>query len=233
MSVARIGWVVDAQVDFMDPDGRLYVKDLGSDEDVGSVRIVGTLRGAVDWMREHCGVTVFTGDWHGMEDEEIDPARPDPAMGTYPPHCMGRSDDPEERAGAEIIPEIRPSDPLVLTLEATPADAADLAWRAVVEHRPVFIRKKRFDVFEGNGATEAFLEALTRELGGSVEIVVVGVARDVCVTQAVDGMQARGYRVTALSDATWGLGLEPEAATLARWAKKGRVATLEELRRDG
>jgi hypothetical protein len=42
-------------------------------------------------------------------------------------------------------------------------------------------------------------------------------------------MQARDYEVTALSDATWGLGLEPEAVTLRRWAKKGRVTTLGEL----
>ena len=58
---------------------------------------------------------------------------------------------------------------------------------------------------------------------------MIGVARDVCVTQAVDGLQARGYAVTAVRDATWGLGLEPEAETLARWAGQGRVVTLAEL----
>ena len=94
----------------------------------------------------------------------------------------------------------------------------------------MLIHKTRFDVFAGNASTEAFLAALEDALGASLTFVVIGVARDVCVTQAVDGMHARGYEVTALSDATWGLGLEPEAATLARWAKKGRVATLAELR---
>jgi hypothetical protein len=34
-----------------------------------------------------------------------------------------------------------------------------------------------------------------------LEFFVVGVARDVCVTQAIDGMQARNYHVTALPDA--------------------------------
>ena len=62
------------------------------------------------------------------------------------------------------------------------------------------------------------------------EIVVAGVARDVCVTQAVDGMRERGYRTVAVRDTTWGLGLEDEAATLERWARGGRVVTLEELR---
>jgi nicotinamidase/pyrazinamidase len=229
VSERRVGWVVDAQVDFMRPEGRLYVRDLGDDSDPGAKQVVETLVDAVAWMREHCSVIVFTGDWHALEDDEIDPVSPDPTRGTYPPHCMGRSDDPSERSGAEIISEVRPPDPLILGLEAGPEDAEEVARRAVAEGRPVFIRKTRFDVFEGNAQSEAFLRALTHELGGSPTFVVVGVARDVCVTQAVDGMQARDYEVTALSDATWGLGLEPEAVTLRRWAKKGRVTTLGEL----
>ena len=42
-------------------------------------------------------------------------------------------------------------------------------------------------------------------------------------------MQARNYHVTALPDAMWGLGLEPEAATLGRWAEKGRVTTVNQV----
>ena len=220
---------MDAQVDFMDPEGRLYVKDLGSDEDVGSVQIVSTLGKAVEWMRATCALVVFTGDWHGMDDDEIDEVAPDPLAGTYPPHCMGRSDDPRERRGADVIPEIRPVDPIVLDIHASEQEARSIAARAVAESRPVFIRKNRFDVFVGNESTEAFLEGLASALGTHLAFVVVGVARDVCVTQAVDGMQARGYPVTVLSDATWGLGLEPEAKTLARWSEKGRVTTLDEL----
>lgn len=229
---ARIGWVVDAQVDFMDPAGRLYVKDLQSDEDLGSIRIVPTLERAVAWMRDNCDGLIFTGDWHGLDDDEIDATAPDPAAGTYPPHCMGRSEDASERAGAEIIDSIRPVEPLVLAIAAADDAAASVAKRAVTEHRPVFIRKNRFDVFAGNAATEAFLHGLEAELGAKLDFVVVGVARDVCVTQAVDGMQARGYAVTALSDATWGLGLEAEETTLARWSRKGRVTTLEDFLSD-
>jgi len=225
----RVGWVVDAQVDFMDPHGRLYVKDLGDASDPGSVQITDTLARAVAWMREHCAVVVFTGDWHALEDEEIDAVSPDPTAGTYPPHCMGRSPDAEERAGADVIPEIRPIDPIVLPLGADGAMAREVAALAVAESRPVFIRKNRFDVFTGNPATDAFLSALADELGGPLDFIVVGVARDVCVTQAVDGMQARDLSVTALSDATWGLGLEDESVTLARWAERGRVTTLDEL----
>lgn len=234
--VPRIGWVTDVQNDFMRPaheGGRLYVSDLGDPSDEGAVLARPKIEGAVRWMTANCDALVYTTDWHALEDEEIDPESPDPQAGTYPPHCMGLSDDPGMARGAEIIDSIRPERPLVLDRDADPADAAQLATRAVSEGRPVVIRKKRFDVFAGNPAAGPFVEGLVEELGGEAEFVVVGVARDVCVTQAVDGLQARGHRTTAVRDATWGLGLEDEADTLARWSTGGRVVTLAELESGG
>ena len=226
---ARVGWIVDVQRDFMHPGGRLYVRNLFDDSDPGAVRVIPALETATAWMREHCDVVVYTGDWHGFEDPEIDPTGPDAARGTYPPHCMGRSPDPEERAGAEVIADLRPVDPVVLAHDAGGGDARRAAGIAVRERRPVFVQKTRFDVFAGNAACETFVRSLGVALGRTPEFVVVGVARDVCVTQVVDGLQARGYAVTAVRDATWGLGLEPEADTLARWARRGRVVKLAEL----
>ena len=226
---ARVGWIVDVQEDFMNPEGRLYVRDLFDDSDPGAILVVPALEAGVAWMREHCDVIVYTGDWHGLDDPEIDPVAPDPALETYPPHCMGRSPDAEERAGAEVIAAIRPADPVVLAHDATAEDAARVAALAVRERRPVFVQKTRFNVFDGNPGCEVFVRSLGEALGRALEFVVIGVARDVCVTQAVDGLQARGYAVTAVRDATWGLGLEHEAETLARWAGRGRVVTLAEL----
>ena len=226
---ALVGWIVDVQEDFMNPEGRLYIHDLFDPADPGAVEVIPALEAATAWMRANCDVIVYTGDWHGLEDDEIDPVAPDPAAGTYPPHCMGRSPDAGERAGAEVIAQIRPRDPVVLAHDATEDAAARVAHRAVAQRRPVFVRKTRFNVFEGNRACEAFVRSLGEALGEVLEFVVIGVARDVCVTQAVDGLQARGYAVTAVRDATWGLGLEPEEDTLARWAGRGRVVTLAEL----
>ena len=226
---ALVGWIVDVQSDFMDPSGRLYVRDLFDDSDPGAVQIVPALEEAAAWMRAHCDVMVYTGDWHGVEDDEIDPIAPDPARGTYPPHCMGRSPDPEERAGAAVIAGIRPVDPVVLAHDAGIDAAEEAAQRAVAERRPVFVQKTRFNVFEGNPGADAFVRSLGDALGRPLRFVVIGVARDVCVTQAVDGLQERGYQVAAVRDATWGLGLEPEDATLARWAERGRVVTVAEL----
>ncbi len=229
----RIGWVVDVQNDFMIPaerGGRLYVHDLFDSGDPGAVRAVPAIERAVAWMREHCDVLVYTGDWHSLADEEIDPDHPDPEKGTYPPHCMGLSDDADERSGALVLESVRPRDPHVLARDAGPRDAVRVARAALADGRPIFVQKNRFDVFEGNPAAERLVQVLADDLGGDPDFVVAGVARDVCVTQAIDGLQARGYRTVAVRDATWGLGLEPESETLARWVRGGRVVTLAELR---
>jgi nicotinamidase-related amidase len=226
-TVARIGWVVDAQNDFLLPPeegGRLYVHNLfDGGEDAGARQAIPAIERAVEWMRARCDVVVYTGDWHSYADEEIDAVAPDPALGTYPPHCMGLSDDASEREGAEILASIRPADPLVLSRAASAADARALARRAVTERRPIFVHKSRFNVFEGNPATDALIDGLRDQLGRPVEVYVAGVARDVCVKQAVEGMlePARALPVTVITDATWGLGIEDEATSLARWLASG------------
>jgi nicotinamidase-related amidase len=223
----RVGWIVDVQNDFMLPPeqgGRLYVRDLfDNGQDAGATQIVPALVRAAEWMRANCDAVVYTGDWHAHDDAEIDPVAPDAAKGTYPPHCMGFSPDADEREGAQIIAEIRPAHPIVLERDAADADARDVARRAVDERRPVFIQKSRFSVFEGNPAADAFVRALRGHLGGAVEVYVIGVARDVCVKGAVEGMlePVRGVPVTLVTDATWGLGIETEAESLRRWMDAG------------
>lgn len=229
----RVGWIVEVQYDFMVPPaegGRLYVADLWDPTDEGAVLARPAIEAAVTWMRSNCDVLVYTGDWHDRSDPEIDERDPDPHAGTYPPHCMGRSDDPEERKGAEILASIRPEDPVVLELGATDADGHRVASEAIRQRRPVFIHKNELDVFTGNPATDAFLETLVEELGGDPLFYVIGVARDVCVTRAVDGLQARGHETAAVKDATWGLGIEDEEVTLERWRRGGRVLTVDQLR---
>jgi nicotinamidase-related amidase len=225
--IARVGWVVDAQNDFLLPpeqSGRLYVHNLfDNGQDAGATQIIPALQDAVEWMRANCDVVVYTGDWHSYDDEEIDTESPDATKGTYPPHCMGLSPDAAEREGAELHAAIRPRDALVLERGVSEDEARAVAARAVAERRPVFIHKNRFDVFTGNPATDAFLRELSARLGAPLEIYVAGVARDVCVKNAVEGMLApvRAYPVTVVTDATWGLGLEDEAESLGRWTRQG------------
>ncbi len=218
----RVGWVVDVQNDFMRPDGRLYVHDLFDGSDVGASLAKPAIVATVAWMRENCDVVVFTGDWHAYGDREIDTVNPDATKGTYPPHCMGLSDDPAERLGAAILPEIDPgSSALVLARDASAELARAVAEQAVKEQRPVFIQKREFSVFEGNDGADAFVAALRAALGGSPEFVVCGVATDVCVKQAVDGLLDRSARVQVIRDATWSLGLLPAEETFGTWEKRG------------
>jgi nicotinamidase-related amidase len=222
---------VDVQNDFMHPDGRLYVHDLFDASDEGASRAKPAIVGAVEWMRDHCDVVVYTGDWHAYGDREIDTVNPDASRGTYPPHCMGLSDDPAERRGAAIIAEIDPGDSaLVLSRDASEEMAREVAQRAVAGRRPVFIQKREFSVFEGNAGADAFVKAIRIALGGSPEFVVCGVATDVCVKRAVEGLLDRAASVRLVRDATWGLGLLPSADTYDAWARRGAhltdVATL-------
>jgi len=222
----RIGWVVDVQHDFMRPDGRLYVHHLFDASDTGATLATPAIARTVTWMREQCDVVVFTGDWHHLGDREIDPVAPDARKGTYPPHCMGLSPDADERAGAALIPEVDPgSDALVLPRDANDALARTVAQRAVSERRPVFVQKREFSVFEGNAGADAFVRALREALGGTPEFVVCGVATDVCVKQAVDGLLDRSARVAVVRDATWSLGLLADDETFDLWASRGAALT--------
>ena len=235
---ARIGWVVDVQNDFMRPDGRLYVHNLFDPADAGATLAMASIVKTVEWMRRSCDVVIFTGDWHAYGDREIDTVAPDATKGTYPPHCMGLSPDAAERAGAHLITEIDPgSAALVLTRDATDETARDIARRAVGERRAVFVQKSEFSVFEGNRSADAFVQALREALGealgavlgddlgdGSgepVDFVLCGVATDVCVKKAVDGLLDRAARVHVVTDAIWSLGLLGPADTTDLWAQRG------------
>jgi nicotinamidase-related amidase len=228
----RLGWVVDVQHDFMVPPqrgGRLYVHDLADPGDAGATKIERALARTVAWMSAHCDALVYTGDWHADDDREIDRASPN-FRDTYPAHCMGAGADPAERPGAELIPAVAPHGALaVVDREATPADA-DRAARAAAAGTPVMIRKREFSVFAGQAQTDRFLATLAEALGGRPEIIVCGVATDVCVKGAVEGFLDRGHAVTVVRDAVWGLGLVPDAELFAGWERRGaRIAPLAEL----
>lgn len=213
-------WDVDTQFDFMTPaeeGGKLYVKDLSDPSDPGAVQIKPALRRLSDYAREHGILRVATGDWHSLEHREIDPDSPD-FRDTYPPHCM--ADEP----GSEKIPETALRDPVVVPLRAAPEVARRAVEHARREGRDIFLRKEEFSCFTGNPVTEELLSALDAE-----RLVVYGVALDVCVRHAVEGMLDRGRRVYLVEDATWGLGLEDRDTLLARWEDRGmkRVTTAE------
>lgn len=221
-STDLIFWDVDTQFDFMTPaeqGGKLYVRDLQNPDDPGAREIIPRLSELSDYARQHEVLRVATGDWHSLEHAEIDTVAPD-FRNTFPPHCMA------DEIGSRKIPETELRDPIVLPLRADPALAWDVARRATREGRDIFIQKEEFNCFTGNPATDALLEALDPD-----QIVVYGVALDVCVKGAVEGFLDRGRHVYIVEDASWGLGLERPEELLRRWTERGavRVSTAQVL----
>jgi nicotinamidase-related amidase len=216
VQVKMVFWDVDTQFDFMTPaeqGGKLYVKDLQNPEDAGAIVIKANLKRLTDHAREHGILRVATGDWHTLEHREIDADAPDFRL-TYPPHCMAGE------IGSEKIPETALRDPIVIPLGASPETARAAASEAKSAGCDIFLRKEEFSCFTGNLATEALIDELDPD-----RFVVYGVALDVCVKYAIEGMLERGRKVVLVEDATWGLGLDDPAALIGRWEVLGLERT--------
>ena len=196
----RILWDVDTQVDFVRADGRLAVP--GAEEALPAMaRLVAAARRA--------GVPhVASADDHELTDAEISDT-PDYAT-TYPPHCLRGT------RGAEKVPETAQADPVPLALSEVPD--------RFIAGREFLLLKKSFDVFS-NPHAERLLALLDPE-----EVVVFGVATDVCDDAAIRGLLARGRRVAFVEEASRGLDEARTAACLADWRAAGvRFASVEEV----
>lgn len=192
-------WDVDTQVDFMLPDGKLYVR--------GAEQTVRAMKRVVDAARATGMVHVASADDHELTDEEI---ADDPDFSTtYPPHCLRGT------RGARKILETEQEDPVPITLEPLPG-------RYLVG-REFLILKKNFDVFT-NPNTERLLDWLDPD-----EIIVFGVATDVCDDAAIRGFLARGLKVRFVEDAARGLDDERVALCTASWREQGVEFTTAEV----
>jgi nicotinamidase/pyrazinamidase len=189
-------WDVDTQVDFMLPDGKLYVPR--AEETIPAMaRLVEAARAA--------GVVhVASADDHELTDPEISDT-PD-FRNTYPPHCLRGT------RGAQKIPETEQADPLPLSSLPYPPG---LVPQLIEGRREILLLKKNFNVFT-NPNTDPLLDALDPD-----EIVVFGVATDVCDDAAIRGFRARGRRVLFVEDAARGLDEARVAACTAAWREAG------------
>lgn len=198
-------WDVDTQVDFMLPDGKLYVP--GAEE---TIPAMGRL---VQAARDASVVHVASADDHELTDPEISD-EPD-FRNTYPPHCLRGT------RGAQKIPETEQEDPLPLSLLPFPPG---LVPELVEGRREVLLLKKNYSVFT-NPNTDPLLEALDPD-----EIVVFGVATDVCNDAAIRGFLQRGHKVAFVEDAARGLDAERTANALDAWRQGGvEFATADEI----
>jgi nicotinamidase/pyrazinamidase len=202
---SRILWDVDTQVDFMLPDGKLYV--------AGAEETAPAMRRLVEAAHDAGLVHVASADDHELTDPEISNA-PD-FQNTYPPHCLRGT------RGAEKIPETEQRDPLPLSLVPYPPG---LIPGLLANRREILLLKKNFNVFT-NPNTDPLLDALDPE-----EIVLFGVATDVCDDAAIRGFLQRGRKVTFVEDAARGLDEERVTASTRFWRDAGvAFATADEV----
>ncbi len=198
--MTRVLWDVDTQVDFVFPLGKLYVP--GAEEALPAMgRLVEAARNA--------GIPhVASADDHELSDPEIS-EHPDFET-LWPPHCLRGT------PGALRPPETLQADPVVLG-----ETGVDLSW---FRGREFLLLKKAYDPFTNPNA-DRLLELLDPQ-----EIVLFGVATDVCNDAAIRGLVARGRAVTFVEDASRGLDEGRTAACLADWRADGvRFATTAEV----
>ena len=125
-----IFWDVDTQVDFMLPEGKLYVP--------GAETIIATLARLTGWAAQHHVLVVASADAHQPGDEEFS---------QYPPHCLAGT------PGQKKIPET------TLAPQFTIANRRRAELPDVARYQQIVIEKQKFDVFT-NPNTEAFLSRL-------------------------------------------------------------------------
>jgi nicotinamidase/pyrazinamidase len=195
-----IFWDVDTQVDFMVPEGKLYVPD--------AVAITGNLERLTRHARDNGIVRVASVDDHTLADPEISDT-PD-FRETFPPHCLRGTPGQEKIAatamGSPVVVPNRPEDP------------ARLRDRVRGHRGEILIQKSRFDVFT-NPNTEAVVDALAPET-----IVVYGVAQDVCDAHAIRGFLRRGgVLVVFVEDAARPIDAARGAELLEEWKRQGVV----------
>ncbi|HSL58031.1 MAG TPA: isochorismatase family protein [Acidimicrobiales bacterium] len=174
-----------------DPSTALVVVDVQNDfaDPAGSLYVPGgdlvveAVNDEIDRARAAGALVVYTQDWHPADTPHFAAAG-----GTWPPHCV------RETWGAELHPRLN------------------------VPENPAIVRKGTGHEDGYSGFTVHDLERDTHEPTGldrllrsesTESVVVVGLARDVCVlATALDALRL-GYRTSVVLDATASVDLEP------------------------
>jgi len=207
-----IFWDVDTQYDFMRADGKLYVPEAEA--------IIPSLERLTDYAHDHGIRIVASADDHVTGHPELSDA-PDWKT-TFPPHCMRGT------PGQKKIPETALRDPLVIA--PAPTDAMALADRVRSLRGDILFHKQRFDVFTNENVTTA-LDVLDPH-----DIVLYGVALDVCDKAAIEGLLARrpATRLFAVTDAMKPIDHDAAEHLLKEWGEEGvRLVRTKEVVEEG
>lgn len=193
-----IFWDVDTQLDFIMPEGSLYIN--------GAEILLPNLAALTDHARRRNITIAGSVDYHDPGDHELS----DKAdfKSTFPPHCL------QGTPGQEKVPATAPRHPLWIDSIPLPAETLE---RLVEAHDgEIYFRKQRFDVF-----TNPNVEPVLRLLAPG-RIVVYGVALDVCDAHAVEGFLARDLGpVVLVEDAVQAIVREEGERLKDAWRGRG------------
>ena len=210
MTKDMVFWDVDTQLDFMQPQGKLYVP--------GAETIIPKVSDVRRFALENGYSIIADVDWHSLQDDEISDA-PD-FIRTFPPHCMA-GEPGSERVGflgklpIEYVQIDRMSDEALRTLTTK-------------KQFHIVIRKNSLDVFS-NPNTDHLVELIAPK-----QVVVFGVALEFCVYYVVRGLSRfAGVKLCLLQDVVKGLGVRPEQEMLDEFKQMGvEIVTLGALKRN-
>jgi nicotinamidase/pyrazinamidase len=196
---AAVFWDVDTQVDFMEPGAALYIP--------GAESIVDNLRALTEFARRRAIRVIGSVDYHDPSDAELS-ANPD-FHETFPPHCLRGTE------GQRKVAATSPLDPL--WIDSEPLSRDDIASAIGTHSGEIIFRKQRFDVFS-NPNVDTVLDLVDPS-----EIVLYGVALDVCNAHAIEGLLARGRKVRLVEDAVRAIDPERGKRLVSDWTSRGVV----------
>jgi len=200
-----IFWNVDTQYDFMRSDESFQ----GTLPVAGARNIESNLEKLTRFAEKENIRVINTADWHTIDDDEIS-SRPD-FKKTYPPHCM------QGTKGASYIPATAPDNAYLVDWQDKVVDQT-----SILSSRNIILYKNDFDIFRGNKHADKVLDVVTKK---NDMIFVYGVATNVCVDYAVNGLLNRGRDVYVVTDAIKELpdaiAAVPTRQVLESWKDKG------------
>lgn len=119
-----IFWEVDAQVDFLLPEGKLYVP--------GAEKLLPNIRRLTDAARQGRVFLVSHGDFHTPDDPEFK---------IFPPHCV------KGTAGAELVPEA-----LTRKVVRVPNDVEAKLPEDLSQYQQILLEKQTLNIFDSRHA---------------------------------------------------------------------------------
>ncbi|MCL5035397.1 MAG: isochorismatase family protein [Bacteroidetes bacterium] len=193
-----IFWDVDTQYDFMMPDGKLYVP--------GAESLIPNLTELTAFAHSNGIQICGSVDYHVLGDPEISD-KPD-YHNTFPPHCL------QGTPGQGKVQATRPIDPL--WIDGNKYEPGRLK-KLLEDHRgEIILRKQKFDVFSNPNITEVL------DFIQPTDIIIYGVALDVCDAHAIEGFLRLGkYNLYLVTDAAKAIYEDTGRKLIDDWLSRG------------